>query len=61
MEDLKRLISLNHIEASKIRNRQLKGTMTEYYDDEDYLCFSMQELAEWKPKKVGRKPKTRSK
>lgn len=52
-----RLISLPRKDASKIRDRQLKGTMTEYYDDEKYLCFDDHELKLWKPKKVGRKPK----
>ena len=59
MSDIKRLISLSRSEASKIRNRQLNGTMGEYYDDEDYLCYSEQELRDWKPKKIGRKPKTK--
>lgn len=54
---LVRLISLPRKDASKIRDRQLKGTMTEYYDDEKYLCFDDQELKRWKPRKSGRKPK----
>lgn len=57
MKDLQRLISLTHSDAVKIRTRQLNGTMSEFYDDEKYLCFSMNELINWKPKKVGRKAK----
>ena len=52
-----RLVSLSRKDSCKIRNRQLKGTMTEYYDDEYYLCFDDQELKTWKPRKCGRKPK----
>lgn len=52
-----RLVSLSRKDSCKIRNRQLKGTMTEYYDDEHYLCFDDQELKTWKPRKCGRKPK----
>ncbi len=54
---LVRLVSLSRKEACKIRDRQLKGTMTELYDDEKYLCFDDQELKVWKPRKCGRKPK----
>lgn len=56
---IKRLISLKHSEASKIRSRQLNGTMKEYFDDEKYLCFDEEEYNMWKPKKNGRKPKTK--
>ena len=49
-----RLISLPHSEATKIRERQKAGTMTEFYDDEQYLCFSEEELKNYKPKKRGR-------
>lgn len=54
---LVRLISLLKKDAVKIRSRQLSGTMTEYYDDEKYLCFDDKELKTWKPRKRGRKPK----
>ena len=54
---LVRLISLSKKDAAKIRDRQMIGTMNEYYDDEKYLCFDDQELKAWKPRKVGRKPK----
>jgi hypothetical protein len=50
-----RLISLPHSQATKIRERQKAGTMTEFYDDELYLCFSEEELKNYKPKKRGRK------
>ena len=53
---MKRLIELPLSEASKIRSRQKKGTMSELYDDEDYLCFDEIEYENWKPKKNGRKP-----
>lgn len=49
-----RLISLPHSQATKIRERQKAGTMTEFYDDEQYLCFSEEELKNYKPKKRGR-------
>jgi hypothetical protein len=51
---LTRLISLPHSQATKIRERQKAGTMTEFYDDEQYLCFSEEELKNYKPKKRGR-------
>lgn len=54
---LKRLISLSRKDANKIRDRQLKGTMNEYFDDELYLCYDDEELENWKPRKNGRKPK----
>ena len=53
---MKRLISLTHSEASKIRSRQKKGTMSELYDDEQYLCYDESEYENWLPKKNGRKP-----
>lgn len=56
---LKRLISLPHSEATKIRERQKAGTMTEFYDDEQYLCYSEEELQSYKPKKRGRPSKNR--
>lgn len=56
---IKRLISLPHSEACKIRARQLAGTMTEFYDDEQYLCFSEEELKNYKPKKRGRPSKAK--
>lgn len=52
---IKRLISLSHNEACKIRARQISGTMNEYYDDEQYLCYSEEELENYKPKKRGRR------
>ena len=51
---LVRLISLPHSEATKIRERQKAGTMTEFYDDGQYLCYSEEELNNYKPKKRGR-------
>lgn len=51
---LTRLISLPHSQATKIRERQKAGTMTEFYDDEQYLCYSEEELKNYKPKKRGR-------
>ena len=51
---LTRLISLPYKEAHRIRERQKAGTMTEFYDDEQYLCFSEEELKNYKPKKRGR-------
>lgn len=52
---IKRLITLTHAEACKIRARQKSGTMGEYYDDEQYLCYSEEELERYKPKKRGRR------
>ena len=56
---LTRLISLPYKEAHRIRERQKAGTMTEFYDDEQYLCFSEEELKNYKPKKRGRPSKTK--
>lgn len=55
---LVRLCNLSRSDANKIRERQKKGTMKEYFDKENYLCFDQQEYDKWKPKKVGRKAKT---
>lgn len=55
---LVRLSSLSRSDANKIRERQKKGTMKEYFDKENYLCFDQKEYDNWKPKKVGRKAKT---
>lgn len=52
---MKRLIDLTFSEASKIRARQKNGTMTELFDNEQYLCFDEEELKNWKPRKNGRK------
>jgi hypothetical protein len=54
---IKRLISLTHSEATKIRERQKVGTMTEFYDDEHYLCYSEEEYKNYKGMKRGRKSK----
>ena len=51
---LKRIIELPYNEARKIRARQKVGTMKEYYDDDQYLCFDEEELKNYKPKKIGR-------
>ena len=51
---LKRIIELTYNEARKIRARQKGGTMKEYYDKEQYLCFDEEELKNYKPKKRGR-------
>lgn len=58
---IKRLISLTHSEACKIRARQLVGTMTEFYDSENYLCYSEEEYKKYKPKKRGRPLKRKEK
>lgn len=52
---IKRVFSMPHSEAVKIRNRQRKGTMKEIYDDDCYLCFDVEEYANWTPKKSGRR------
>ena len=57
--ELIRLSTLEHNEARKIRSRQKKGTMREYVDNENYLCFLKEEYDAWKPKKTGRKSKER--
>lgn len=57
MSDLKRLIDLPRNEAVKIRRRQMVGVMKEIYDEENYLCYSEEDLRNYKPSKVGRKPK----
>lgn len=54
---LKRLISLSHTEATRIRNRQIVGTMTEFYDDDGYLCYDEDDLNGYKPRKRGRRPR----
>lgn len=54
---LKRLKELSKRESAKIRARQISGTMTEYYDDDSYLCFDEDELKTYKSKKSGRQPK----
>lgn len=56
MSDIKRLIDLSRTEAGKIRARQKAGAMKEYYDEENYLCYSIQELENYKKGKAGRKP-----
>lgn len=56
MSDIKRLIDLPRNEANKIRARQKAGSMNEYYDDKNYLCYSVQELENYKKGKAGRKP-----
>lgn len=56
---MKRMIDLSPSEAAKIRKRQVNGTMNEYYDDDNYLCFSEEEYANWKPRKCGRKVKSK--
>lgn len=53
---IKRLFSLSHNEARKIRARQLAGTMSEFYDEEQYLCYSEEEYKSYTGKKRGRKP-----
>ena len=57
---LKRIIELSYNEARKIRARQKVGTMKEYYDDDQYLCFDEEELKSYKPRKDGRPAKRRS-
>lgn len=56
MTDLKRLTDLHTCDANKIRARQKSGTMKEYFDEQGYLCFSEEELKNWQPRKIGRKP-----
>ena len=57
---LKRIIELPYNEARKIRARQNVGTMKEYYDKEQYLCYDEEELKNYKPKKRGRLAKRRN-
>lgn len=57
---LKRIIELPYNEARKIRARQKVGTMKEYYDDDQYLCFEEDELKNYKPRKDGRPAKRRN-
>ena len=54
---IKRVFSLPPSEARKIRGRQQRGSMSVIYDDECYLCFDVEEYANWKPLKRGRKTK----
>lgn len=56
---IKRICELNKTEASKIRARQKNGTMEEYYDDDCYICYDVDEYKNWKPRKNGRKVKMR--
>ena len=51
------IIRLNWVsknEREKIRKRQLAGTMTEYYDQQGFLCYDENELLTYKPRKKGR-------
>lgn len=52
-----RLCTLTHSESAKIRMRQKKGRMKEFFDSENYLCFDSEEYENWVPKKNGRPPK----
>lgn len=45
--------------AGKIKHRQKAGTMTEFIDDDGYLCFSKSEYENWSARKRGRKLKRR--
>lgn len=56
---IKRVFELDKTEARKIRARQRCGTMEEYYDDDCYICYDTKEYENWRPSKVGRKPKKR--
>ena len=51
---IKRLSNCKHSYSQRIRARQRSGTMKEYYDDENYLCFDEDELETYVPKKRGR-------
>lgn len=51
-----RVFALPHAEARKIRARQLVGTMKTYIDERGYICYDDEELANYQPKKDGRKP-----
>ena len=53
---IKRVFDLDSSEARKVRARQKKGTMSEIYDDNRYLCYDVGEYENWTPKKPGRKP-----
>ena len=54
---IKKVFSMPHSEAVKIRSRQQKGTMKEIFDDDCCICFDVDEYNNWKPKKAGRKTK----
>lgn len=53
---LKRLTSCSTTDYRAIRARQRRGTLSEYYDEQGYVCYDENELKDWKPAKRGRKP-----
>lgn len=55
---LKRMKDLPRNVYSKYRIRQKKGNMTEYIDEEGYICYDEDEVENYKPKKRGRPAKT---
>ena len=57
---LKRLNDLRNVNDklySKIAERQRRGRMSYFVDNEGYVCYDDEELKNWKPRKAGRKPK----
>ena len=52
----RRVVDLSIEERSVVYQRMKYGSIHKYYDDENYLCFDDSELANWKPRKRGRKP-----
>lgn len=54
---LKRMKDLPRNTYSKYRERQLAGSMSEYYDDDGYLLYDEDEVETYKPKKRGRPTK----
>ena len=54
---LKRIAELPRNEAARIRSRQNNGSMSVFFDEQNYICYDEEELAKWTKKKAGRKPK----
>lgn len=57
MKRLNELRKCNNNLAQIITMRQKLGSMSKFIDKDGYVCYDETELAEWKPKKVGRKSK----
>ena len=56
-----RLATLSHNERRKIGARQKNNRMTKHIDSDGYICYDEEEFSKYKPKKVGRKPKQKTK
>lgn len=55
--ELKKMCELSHKDYMRIRNRQKRGNMKVYYDDDGYILYDVEEDKNYKSKKSGRPPK----